>query len=124
MLLDSNIIIYAALPENAALRAWMDHQELSASIISYVEVLGYHKLSEQERDSFARFFQNINILEMSKAIADKAVLLRQQRKMSLGDSIIAATAHVCDLSLATHNIEDFKAIADIRILDPLSLPAA
>lgn len=39
--------------------------------------------------------------------------------MSLGDSIIAATALVYDLDLYTHNIVDFSSIEELRIVDPI-----
>lgn len=48
-----------------------------------------------------------------------AITLRQRRKRSLGDSIIGATALSNDLSLATHNIKDFKWIDELELIDPL-----
>lgn len=48
MLIDSNIIIYAAKPEYGALRRFIAEKEPAVSAISYVEVLGYHQLTEQE----------------------------------------------------------------------------
>ena len=49
MLLDSNIIIYAAQPEHAALRQFIETHTPAVSVISYIEVLGYHKLTEDDR---------------------------------------------------------------------------
>jgi hypothetical protein len=43
MLLDSNIIIYAAQPEHAALRQFIETHTPAVSVISYIEVLGYYK---------------------------------------------------------------------------------
>jgi hypothetical protein len=37
-------------------------------------------------------------------VLDQAVTLRQQHRMSLGDALVAATALVHRLPLATHNI--------------------
>ena len=56
MLIDSNIIIYAAKPEYGALRRFIAEKEPAVSAISYVEVLGYHQLTEQERQHFEAFF--------------------------------------------------------------------
>jgi predicted nucleic acid-binding protein len=53
-------------------------------------------------------------------VAQRAVKLRQQRKMSLGDAIIAGTALTHDLTLVTHNTEDFQWISGLKILDPLA----
>jgi hypothetical protein len=57
MLLDSNIIIYAAQPEHANLRRFIAEHSPAVSAISYVEVLGYHQLSGQQRQYFERFFK-------------------------------------------------------------------
>ncbi len=40
MLIDSNIIVYAALPDNEPLRQWIREHSLAVSIIAYIEVLG------------------------------------------------------------------------------------
>ncbi len=49
MLLDSNIVIYAAEPGYDALRKFIAEHESVVSIISKVEVLGYHKLNSENR---------------------------------------------------------------------------
>ena len=46
MLLDSNIIIYAAQAENEFLREFIAKNSPYVSALSYLEVLGYHKLSD------------------------------------------------------------------------------
>ena len=57
MLIDSNIIIiYAAQPANPALREFIAQHAPAVSAVSYVEVLGYHRLTEQERQHFETFF--------------------------------------------------------------------
>lgn len=45
MILDSNSIIYAAKPEYDFLREFIAENSPSVSAASYVEVLGYHKLT-------------------------------------------------------------------------------
>ena len=42
MLIDSNIIVYAAKPEYADLRRFIAEHAPTVSAISYVGVLGYH----------------------------------------------------------------------------------
>jgi hypothetical protein len=49
MLIDSNIIIYAAKPEHPDLRRLIAEQAPAVSAVSVVEVLGYHRLTEAER---------------------------------------------------------------------------
>ena len=120
MLIDSNIAIYAAQSPDTDLHRFIYSDTPSASVISYIEALGFHQLGEFERSFLERFFQVAEILPLSNEIAQLAISLRQQHRMGLGDSIIAATALVHGLTLATHNTEDFRWIAELELLDPLT----
>ena len=44
--------------------------------------------------------------------------LKQIKKMSLGDAIIAGTALVYDLTVVTRNIDDFRWIDQLKVLNP------
>jgi predicted nucleic acid-binding protein len=118
MLIDSNIIIYAAQPEHAHLRQWIAEHAPAVSAISYVEVLGYDKLSEAERRHFAAFFEAAPLLPLSQDVLEQAVKLRQLKKMTLGDALIAGTALVYGLTLVTRNVVDFAWIAGLAVFDP------
>jgi toxin FitB len=120
MLLDSNIVIYAARPEHANLRRFIAEQAPAVSAISYVETLGYHRLTEQEREFLIRFFQLTPTLTLSDVVLERAVQLRQRRPMQLGDALIAGTALVHGLTLVTRNTRDFAWIGELRLLDPLA----
>jgi hypothetical protein len=122
MLLDSNIIIYAAEPDQAVLRQFIRDNSPAVSLVSYVETLGYHRLSVEDKQFLEEFFEASEILPITDDIADGAVRLRQQRRMSLGDSLIAATALQYNLILVTHNTDDFDWIEDLTLLDPLVSP--
>jgi predicted nucleic acid-binding protein len=120
MLLDSNIIIYAAQPEHAALRQFIETHTPAVSVISYIEVLGYHKLTEDDRQFLEQFFQTAEQLPLSETAVQWAIKLRQRRKMSLGDSIVAGTAIAYERTLVTHNTDDFRWIEEIKLLNPLA----
>ncbi|MGJ3247564.1 MAG: type II toxin-antitoxin system VapC family toxin [Elainellaceae cyanobacterium] len=119
MLLDSNLIIYAAQPQNEVLRDFIAEHAPSVSLVSYVEVFGYHKLSDCDRQFFEEFFDVTDILPVTHDVATQAIELRQQRKLSLGDSLVAGTALRYDLTLLTHNTDDFRWIPDLKLFDPL-----
>ncbi len=121
MLLDSNIIIYAAQPQYPQLRELIAERSPAVSALSYVEVLGYHQLTEPQRDYFEAFFLAANQLPMSQAVLTQAVELRQQQRMSLGDAIIAGTALVHKLTLVTRNIDDFHWITNLNLLNPFDI---
>jgi len=59
-----------------------------------------------------------HVLPLDNRVADAAILLRQHKKIHLGDAIIAATALEHKLVLATKNSADFKNIKDLKIIDP------
>lgn len=119
MLLDSNIIIYAALPEHEHLRKLIAEQSPAVSAVSYVEVLGYHRLSDEARHYFETFFASAEVLPLSQEVLDKAVALRQRRKMTLGDALVASTALVHEHTLVTRNETDFSGIEGLTIVNPL-----
>lgn len=73
MLLDSNIIIYASQPEYSTLREFIAENSPFVSAISYVEVLGYHRLTEDERTFFKAFFEAAAILPLSSNVLEQAV---------------------------------------------------
>lgn len=122
MLLDSNIIIYAAQPDRISLRQFIAERVPAVSIISYIEVLGYHLLGEQDRQFLERFFQTAEMLPLSDAVVQWAIRLRQRQKLALGDAIIAGTALAYERTLVTHNTDDFRWISEIKLLDPLTVP--
>jgi predicted nucleic acid-binding protein len=119
MLIDSNIIMYSAQPPYAELRRFIAIHAPAVSAISYVEVLGYHRLIEEHRQRFVQFFRTARVLPLSQAVLDQAVALRRRRKMSLGDVIIAGTALAYDLTLVTRNTEDFQWIDELSLINPL-----
>jgi predicted nucleic acid-binding protein len=118
MLIDSNIIIYAAKPEHADLRRFIAERSPAVSAVSLVEVLGYHGLTAPERLHFEAFFANAVVLPLSDAVLRRAVQLRQVKKMTLGDALVAGTALEHGRTLVTRNVKDFGWISGLSLLDP------
>lgn len=122
MLLDSNIIIYSAQPEHSQLRELIVNHSPAVSALSYLEVLGDHLLTEQQRQYFEEFFHVAQVLQqvlqISQDVLIQAVALRQQQRMTLGDAIIAGIALVHELTRVTRNVADFRRIAELNLLNP------
>ncbi len=114
--LDSNAVIY--LTNNRSFDNNFKGVELSCSVVAKIEVLGYHKIAEKKRIELEAFFDAIFVIDLKEEIATEARRLRQIRNISLGDSIIAATALIYKTSLVTANADDFKWIAGLEILNP------
>ena len=119
VLLDSNTIIYAAQRRHRELRQRIREHNPSVSAVSYVETLGYHGLGEQEERYLRWFFRASRVLPLSSEVLEEAVRLRQTRRMSLGDSLVAASALQYGLELWTRNTGDFAWIAGLGVVDPL-----
>ena len=118
-LLDSNILIYAPQPQFSYLRPLLTDSESAVSEIALVEVLGYHQLTDTEKRYFETLFNNITIISIDRTIILKAVELRQQKRMSIGDALHAATSLVHTFTLYTRNENDFKWITGLNIVNPI-----
>ncbi len=114
----SREIIYSAQPENAELRELIAEYTPAVSALSYLEVLGYHLLKEEQRPYFEEFFQVAQVLPISQDVLNQAVILRQQKRMTLGDAIIVGTVLVYGLTLITRNTDDFRWITQVRLWNP------
>jgi predicted nucleic acid-binding protein len=120
MLIDSNIVIYAAKPEHADLRRFVAQHGPAVSAVTVVEVLGYHRLTAVERQHFEEFFAAATVLPITDAALEQAIKLRQIRKMTLADSLIAGTALVSGRTLVTRNTKDFDWVAGLTLLNPFA----
>ena len=120
ILADSNLIIYTSSGNYPALVDWFAENDVVVSAISFVEVLGYHKLDSKEKKTLTSLFADLETIYPNEAIFQEAITLRQKQSMSLGDSLIAATALQRQLVLGTHNTVDFSWVKSLELLDPLS----
>jgi len=121
-LLDSNILIYAADPAQGGLRERILAEPAGVSVATMVEVLGYHLLTVEEESDLRQMLDELVIFPTDIAVAERAIALRQERKMGLADAIIAATALVHGLTLVTRNVDDFKHVAGLDLTNPFDEP--
>lgn len=119
MLIDSNLIIYATQPPYAQLRDWLVEYGTHYSAISRLETLGYHRLDDAEKQAIMAVLDNLDMLIISTVTIKLAIALRQQRKVSVGDALIAATCLEHQLFLVTANEKDFDWIDGLTIHNPL-----
>lgn len=120
MLLDTNILIYLAQPGGETLQELISSTSPAASLISRVESLGFHRIAADERERLDRVFSWVEVLPVNDPVAEAAILLRQSRRMKLGDALIAATALLYDLPLVTRNVDDFKHVTGLRLINPFA----
>jgi toxin FitB len=122
MLLDTNILIYLAQPGGETLQAQIASTAPAASLISRVEALGFQRITAGERERLDKVFAWVEVLPVDDAVADATILLRQSRRIKLGDALIAATALLYDLPLVTRNDGDFKNIPGLKLINPFGEP--
>ncbi|MBC7382377.1 MAG: type II toxin-antitoxin system VapC family toxin [Bacteroidia bacterium] len=97
------------------------NEEFIISVAVEIEVLTYHETPDK-MPLIKEFINLATILPLDKAVTKKAIELRRDnRKLKLGDAIIAATAIVHQLTLMTNNTKDFIKIDGLQIIDPHQL---
>lgn len=117
IVLDTNIFIYLA---NGTLDVQaIENTDLAFPSIVKIEALGYAQITVAEQSYLEALFAECQQLDLEESVLQRAIRLRQQQKMSLGDSIVAASALEADCELWTVNKEDFAHIEGLRIHNPL-----
>ena len=118
-IIDSNLLIYSANENHRSLRLFLLEKDTFVSSISKIEVLGYNKLTTEDKQYFEALFRSIQQIPISDTIIDRAILLRQKHSLSVGDAIIAATALEHNAEIYTRNIKDFIKIKGIKTFNPI-----
>lgn len=117
MILDSSII-YSNQPGYESVLDYSDRNagNLMVSLITQLEVPGYHKLVPVDKADFEKFFASIPNRPITTEIISEAIRVRQQRKRSLADSIIAATGLVLRQPVLPNNVADFPDIDGLQLI--------
>lgn len=118
MLLDTNIVIHACQTGGAALQAWTRHPDAAIASVTRIEALGFARISRAEESAIRTYVDASLTYPLDEDVIERAITLRQQKKMKLGDAIIAATALEYDLPLVTRNEADFKHITGLALINP------
>jgi len=96
------------------------HATPYGSVISKVETLVYSELGGNEKQFLEAFLDAAETPPVTQSTIAEAISLRQKRRISLGDALIAETALSNGLPPATHNTEDFAWIDELDVVDPLA----
>ena len=81
MLLDSNIVIYAANQTSPAAEALVSSSGHAIASITLIEVYGYKDLSTEEKQALDTVFARFRVLALDRNVIERAIRLRQARKM-------------------------------------------
>ena len=109
-ILDSNVIIFATRKKIDVDELLSRYNKFYASVITYAEVYAFDFQDKTEKDIAGEIFANLEIIEVSKEIADQAVIYRKNKikKIKLPDAIILASAKCADADLLNRRLGRFS----------------
>jgi toxin FitB len=123
-ILDSNIIIYSIRPDAPASFEAIINDKPTYSRVSTLEVLGFTKITAGDEADLKKTLRWMVVEEITAEVIDRAVNLRQKKRISVPDSIIAATALLKNYRFVTRNVADFDWIEGLQIYNPFDTPLA
>lgn len=121
-LVDTNSIIDYLdnrLPDNGA--EFLNGIQINMSVITRMELLSWPRAAPNQLKILEDFIKQSIIFNLDESIIIMGIEIRRQYRVKLPDAIIAATAHVLNFTLLTHNTSDFKNIPGLDLLNPWDL---
>lgn len=123
-LLDTNILIYYFNdePEIQFIFDEIESGEAEAFYcpITWVELLCYPALTEEQAHEMREFLRVLNCVSLTESVLDSAAEIRRNYRLKLADGVIAACALVEGCVLVTRNVEDFKRVDGLSVLNPFN----
>jgi len=120
-LIDTNVVIdfsHGIFSENSKkFVAEILNKKPFISAITQIELLGFSIVPPQ----IEKFVQYASIFGINDKVIQETIKIRKQYRIKLPDALIAATAKVNNLVLLTRNINDFKNIDNLNIVNPHEL---
>lgn len=98
LFVDTNIIIHF-LSGDKTLTELLEGKSIFISIITKLELLSYHDLTERDQKKLEGFLSECTVVELNSTVQNKTVEIRKQYKLKLPDSIFVASAIWLDLPI-------------------------
>lgn len=121
-LLDTNILIYHFNDDPAVqpIFARIKTGDILGfySPISWVELLCYPDLTEDQANEMREFLKKLSCVSLTEEVLERAAEIRRDYRLKLPDAIIAACAWVRGCTLVSRNVADFRRIDGLNILNP------
>lgn len=110
--LDSNLIILASKQQINTEKLLSLYDEFYVSIVTYMKVYAYDFQNQDEKDLIDELFANLEIVEISRAVAEQAIIYCKNKikRIKLPDAIILATAKYLNADLMSDDWDDFQGI--------------
>ncbi len=112
-LADTNFLIYLleGRPEAAAFATY----SFAVSFVTEIELLGRHGLAADEEKAIRSLLADCVVIDLHTSIKDKAIALKQIRKIKLPDALVVTTAQTFGLTLLTADT-GFRTIQDLDLI--------
>jgi predicted nucleic acid-binding protein len=107
-LFDTNILIDHLNGVAKATREIRRSHDPAISVITWIEVM-IGAASQNEEAILRAFLSNFQCLEITREVAERAAVIRRQKRIKMPDAIILATAEGAGRQLVTRNVKDFPA---------------
>ncbi len=120
-LIDTNILIYHTQGSQKTINfitSLVAQRSFYISILTKIEFLGWDKHTPDGFKKCKRLIDSAIIFPVDNDIANKAIDFKKEANVKLADAVIAATALLNNMKLATRNVDDFKMIKGLEVIDP------
>lgn len=114
LMADTNALIYFLNGDRRVLDV-ISNNIINISFITEIELLSKPGISKKEEKIITDLVASCIILSYSEPLKDLIISYRKNRKLKMGDALIAATANYYQLPLITAD-KDFSAIDDITCI--------
>ena len=91
LLLDTNIVLYF-LSGDKTLLPLFEEKELTISVITEPELLGYDQLNDEDITTIEQFLRQCMVINLNDDIKKKTIYMRRTYNIKLPDAIILSTA--------------------------------
>jgi predicted nucleic acid-binding protein len=123
-LLDTNSLIYyfqgASQMDAVFQRIEQGTARPAVSIITVVELLGYHGLTRHDETRIRTLLSRFAVLAVDERVAAQAVILKRRHRLKTPDAIVAATALVEKACLVTRDGALLDKVREIETLNPFA----
>lgn len=114
LVVDTNILIYYFDGQDKA-QALIEGNHIFASSITAIELLGYPDITPQGEQVIRSLLADCQMVELTAAVRERAIQIKQAVRLKTPDAIIAASALELDLPLATEDT-DFDRVPGLTVI--------
>jgi len=114
LFVDTNILIDLSEGKHQ-ISNYLDGNSIHISVITEIELLGWPRISQAHKEYFGKLIEECHVVELSSAIKNLTIELKQKHKIKLPDAVIAASALYLDVPLLTRDVA-FEKIKSLNLL--------